>query len=82
MSEQQANQQRRAAVEQVVDRLANDPTFRQQLQSNPTEALQTLGLTSQTEGDDVAGYMMCQTTCGQNPLHTCNSGTCDCTTTG
>jgi hypothetical protein len=67
MSEQIDN--RRAVVEQILDRIATDPTYRQQLVDNPAQALEALrpGSATPAAGDDTSGYMMCQ-----GPPYTCD----------
>lgn len=75
-SKQSAGQQRRAHVQTILDKISSDPAYRQELVDNPGQAMAALGVTSSGAADEVSGYLMCQETCGANPLHTCNSGTC------
>jgi hypothetical protein len=72
----------RAEIEQLVDRIARDPAYRQELRDHPAQALQALGLAGATAEDDVSGYILPNCThtciaggtCGKGP--TCSTGTC------
>ena len=55
------SQQRRAGVEAVLTRIAEDPTLRQQLQADPGQALAPIsGLGAALEPAEVVGYGRCQ----------------------
>ena len=59
------SQQRRADVESILARIATDPTFRQQLQADPGQALPSVDGASALE---VVGY--CKVTCAYSCIVT------------
>ncbi len=75
----------RAAAAKVVDRIAQDSAYRQQLLENPAEALQTLlglGMVPEEEATHLAALSLgnkcgtaktCDQTCGK---HSCSHTTC------
>jgi hypothetical protein len=77
MSEQ--SQQRRAAVQHLLDRIVCDPAYRQELLDNPSRALQALGIEEQGEEPEVTGYLMCRETCGTVKGYTCTKTCTTCT---
>lgn len=78
----------RGELEKVLDRIASDPTYRQQLLDNPRAVLAaTVGVDLEGDVPEVAGYAKCtpggtcSSTMGCAPAGTCSS-TCgqSCTT--
>ena len=59
MSQRNLSQQRRAGVDTVLSQIATDPAFRQQLRSDPGQALAALG--QRDDAAEVVGY--CKYTC-------------------
>ena len=82
--------QQRLVADQILDRIAGDPAFHQQLLNNPTQALQGAGFTPALEAGEVMGYdapgTVCKGTCGYRSCRftclitcfpsTCKSNTC------
>ncbi|MDQ2984859.1 MAG: hypothetical protein M3R70_13205 [Actinomycetota bacterium] len=68
----------RAKADEIKQRLQSDDSFRQQLESNPEEALTGAGLPKEAVEDflresgsgEVAGYRGCTSTCGFTCLWT------------
>lgn len=78
------HQQRRVA-DQILDRIAADPAFHQQLLDNTAQALQSAGFTQTLDAAEVTGYAapddICKGTCGYRScgwtcLITCFPSTC------
>ena len=76
--------QQRLVADQILDRVAHDPAFHQQLLDNTAQALQSAGFTPTLDADDVAGYASplakpCTGTCGTwtcGKAWTCGPWTC------
>lgn len=58
---QSLSQQRRIGVEAILTRIAADPTFRLQLQADPSRALSSADSSAALEYVEVVGY--CKVTC-------------------
>jgi hypothetical protein len=56
MANQDAQAQKRAAVEKVLNRIASDPGYRQSLLDDPVAALEVLVGAELDPAEDVAGY--------------------------
>ena len=55
-------QQRRVGVEAILTRIADDPAYRRQLQSDPGQSLVTVDVADELfGGDEVTGY--CKVSC-------------------
>lgn len=73
----------RLLADQILDRVAHDPAFHQQLLDNTTQALQSAGFATALEAGEVAGYATiakpCSRTCGTwtcGKAWTCGPWTC------
>lgn len=76
MSEQRAPDDVRQKADEIKSRMESDASFRQQVESNPEEALTGAGLPAKAvedflrEGAEVGGYRGCTSTCGFTCLWT------------
>ena len=70
----------RAKGRELVQRIKNDPSFRQQLQSDPAGVMREAGLPEDAHLDvaresgvdaEVAGYARCWVTCDETCVVTC-----------
>lgn len=78
MAESQSpNPAYRAVTQKVLDRVANDPAFRRQLQDDPERALADAGFLAELQAIQVPVASECTTTCGYRSCsfscvgHTC-----------
>ena len=71
--------QQRLVADQILDRIAGDPTFHQHLLDNTAQALQSAGFAAALETGDVAGYAAIARPCTN---FTCNTQTCNATCKG
>ena len=61
------DQERRERNKQVLDRIASDPKFREELLDDPRGAMERAGFTWDG-GDDVSGYLLLGGTTGPIPV--------------
>lgn len=72
------NPQYRAVVEKVLDRLASDPAFREQLMENPDRALAEAGFQRELDAIAVPIADACTNTCGYRSCSfSCAGNTCN-----
>ena len=67
--------EKRKALQGILDRASTDNSFRDRLIKNPNEALEALGLLSLIESG-VEASSDCTSTCGNTCIETCSPATC------
>ena len=77
MSKQQSGSSYQADLDRMIERLASDPTYRQELLAQPAAALADAGIVDSQP--DVTGYRIRATGCGPlstscPPMATCPNG--------